>query len=367
MVMMAFCGSRAGFMSKRVLIVDDERALADTLSQILTNTGYECNIAHDGLSALKLVDEFKPVLVISDVVMPGLNGVELAKRLRVDHPDCAVLLISGNAATQELLELSSGQGHQFQVLAKPVPPRELLTTIAEMSSGCAETHAAEHGVSSANACELPQWKDFREGLTENPGTIRPIIAGSWVRSREAGVDSQSPGTMLCRVASSELNQRIRNNRRLVDAALPLIHRFSETQNHLKHIVCVTDQDGIILHSTGNDDLMLAYGLGPGFDWSERSMGTNGMGTAIATDQPVAVIGPEHYQLSFHQVACLDCPIHNQVGKVIGTVNFSTALVDADPRQLRDIVALAQSLEEALAHDQSATDKAASVPEPAALK
>jgi CheY-like chemotaxis protein len=67
-------------------------------------------------------------------MMPGMDGIALARCLRASHPRCAVLLFSGNAETELLLEQAKHDGQDFEVLAKPVPPRLMLARIAEMLS-----------------------------------------------------------------------------------------------------------------------------------------------------------------------------------------------------------------------------------------
>lgn len=124
----------------RILVVDDERSIADTLCQILRKAGYECKPAYSGTDALSSMAEFSPALIISDVIMPGLDGIEMAKTARRACPDCAVLLLSGNAATQDLLVNADAEGYSFQVLAKPVPPRDLLAKVAAMLSTVREAN-----------------------------------------------------------------------------------------------------------------------------------------------------------------------------------------------------------------------------------
>jgi DNA-binding response OmpR family regulator len=124
-------------MAVKVLIVDDERSIADMLRLILSPAGYECSVAYDGCDALRWAGEFHPDLLISDVMMPGMNGVELAKAIVHLYPNCLVLLFSGNAATQDLLQTAHTGGDSFPVLAKPVPPRELLAAIAQLVAGSA--------------------------------------------------------------------------------------------------------------------------------------------------------------------------------------------------------------------------------------
>jgi transcriptional regulator of acetoin/glycerol metabolism len=154
--------------------------------------------------------------------------------------------------------------------------------------------------------------------------------------------SLDPEIVLRRVPDLELEKRLRNSRALVCAATPLLAAFSADRRAIQHVVYLTDKDGIVLLSEGNDTLMLVYGLCPGFDWSEKTMGTNGAGTALATDSAVAVIGPDHYQLPFKDATCLAAPIHSSSGDLIGAVDFSTHVGDVDPSQLVDIVTLASN-------------------------
>jgi CheY-like chemotaxis protein len=116
--------------SKRVLVVDDEQCIADTLAAILQNSGYQATAVYDAQSAMEACRVHAPELVISDVVMPGTGGVELAIFLRKTYPDCRILLFSGQAATADILERARRQGYKFDLLAKPVHPKDLLARIA---------------------------------------------------------------------------------------------------------------------------------------------------------------------------------------------------------------------------------------------
>jgi len=81
------------------------------------------------LEALSAAREMAPDLLISDVVMPLLSGIELAIQLRELCPNCKVLLFSGQAATASMLDSARASGHDFEVLAKPVHPADLLKRI----------------------------------------------------------------------------------------------------------------------------------------------------------------------------------------------------------------------------------------------
>lgn len=115
-----------------ILIVDDEPPLADTLALIFRIAGYSASAVYGGEEALAFIAEHRPSLVVSDVIMPGLDGITMAKMIRSSYPACQVLLFSGNADTQDLLEAAQKEGHSFEVLAKPVPPPQMLARVASL-------------------------------------------------------------------------------------------------------------------------------------------------------------------------------------------------------------------------------------------
>jgi DNA-binding response OmpR family regulator len=114
-----------------VLVVDDERVIADTLTTILSRSGFDAITAYDGESALALAKATPPDLLISDVVMPGMTGVDLAIALTQAIRTCKVLLFSGQAATVDLLQKARESGHDFTTLTKPVHPTDILRRIRE--------------------------------------------------------------------------------------------------------------------------------------------------------------------------------------------------------------------------------------------
>lgn len=119
-------------MARRVLVVDDEKGIADSLTVILTFGGFECAAAYNGEDAMRLVASFKPDLVISDVIMPGLSGVDLASELRMAQPSIPIILLSGNAATEELLTNADERIGSALVLPKPYSPRELVKLVGQL-------------------------------------------------------------------------------------------------------------------------------------------------------------------------------------------------------------------------------------------
>ena len=111
------------------MVVDDERMVADTLAMILNQSGFQARVAYTGEKAVELASEFEPEMLISDVIMAGLNGIDAAIKIREILPSIKILLFSGQAATADLLEKARAQGYEFEILAKPVHPQDLLARL----------------------------------------------------------------------------------------------------------------------------------------------------------------------------------------------------------------------------------------------
>jgi DNA-binding NtrC family response regulator len=123
-------------MANRIFVVDDEKNIADTLAMILRKHGHQANAFYDAESALHQIEFLCPQMVIIDVVMPGLDGVELAILIRKRHPECKILLFSGHALTANILGTARMQGYKFECLAKPVHPADLLARVEILGHNC---------------------------------------------------------------------------------------------------------------------------------------------------------------------------------------------------------------------------------------
>ena len=115
-----------------ILVVDDEQRIADTLTLILSSKGYNVQVAYDGASGLEIYRTMLPDLVIGDVVMPRMNGVEMAIAIRKEFPNSRILLFSGQAVSADMLDEARGRGYDFELLAKPIHPNELLQKVNEL-------------------------------------------------------------------------------------------------------------------------------------------------------------------------------------------------------------------------------------------
>jgi CheY-like chemotaxis protein len=116
---------------KRVLVVDDERVIANTLVTIFSNAGYEAKAVYSAEEALQLLGGgWVPHHAIVDVSLPGMNGVDLAIRVKAEYPGCRLTLFSGHGASGALTTAAQEDGHFFALLAKPIHPTELLALLA---------------------------------------------------------------------------------------------------------------------------------------------------------------------------------------------------------------------------------------------
>jgi CheY-like chemotaxis protein len=125
----------------RVLIVDDESVIADSLALIFRASGFEACSVYSGERALELAPSFEPDVLISDVVMRGITGIEVGIYVRQHFPACRVLLFSGQAATSDLIQAADTKGYHFDILNKPVHPQVLLEYLQDSAARLDAKHA----------------------------------------------------------------------------------------------------------------------------------------------------------------------------------------------------------------------------------
>ncbi|MBV9087480.1 MAG: response regulator, partial [Acidobacteriaceae bacterium] len=111
-------------MTKRpmILVADDEPLVADTLVQILQEEGYDAIAVSDGAAAVQFARQGRPQIVVCDVIMPTMNGIDAARAIREFLPETHIILFSGQAAAAGLIERAASEGYEFDVLAKPIKP-----------------------------------------------------------------------------------------------------------------------------------------------------------------------------------------------------------------------------------------------------
>ena len=114
-------------MSRRLLVVDDEKGIRAALTQLLEYEGYDVRAAASGAEAVTVYDQWKPQLVFLDVKMAGMDGIETLKRIRERDPAAVVVMISGHATIQNAVEAT--QLGAYDILEKPLDTDRILVTL----------------------------------------------------------------------------------------------------------------------------------------------------------------------------------------------------------------------------------------------
>jgi CheY-like chemotaxis protein len=148
----------------RVFVVDDQLVIASSLAAILNRNGFSAEFFAcpvEALEAAAAAHSESPDLVITDVAMPGMNGIDFGIQMRGMFPACEILLFSGQAATTNLLEGARNQGHHFHLLQKPVHPTDLLFEIGmlgktKMPAATAEDTIARFKMESVDSTSMEE-------------------------------------------------------------------------------------------------------------------------------------------------------------------------------------------------------------------
>ncbi len=118
---------------QRILVVDDEVLVADTLSLIFRKHGFDARVAYCGEQALDYAHDFQPQLLLCDISMPGMGGLKLIAAMARDLPACRVLVLTGLYSNLEKVRVQARRlARPAQVLLKPCNPRELLREAGAM-------------------------------------------------------------------------------------------------------------------------------------------------------------------------------------------------------------------------------------------
>ncbi|WP_263383663.1 response regulator transcription factor [Granulicella arctica] len=112
---------------QRILVVDDERLVADTLTLIFNKHGFEARAVYSAEDGIVAARSFKPELLLCDISMPGRDGTELMQQVSLELPDCRILVLTGNYSNlKRVREQSQMMSRPANILTKPCQPAELL-------------------------------------------------------------------------------------------------------------------------------------------------------------------------------------------------------------------------------------------------
>lgn len=173
------------------------------------------------------------------------------------------------------------------------------------------------------------------------------FAQAWARSVRYGVDSTTiPPAMPIKV--DELQRRLFANRRLLESAIPFIDHFYRTVES-ECIVALCDADGILLAARGErlpDELLMQHTT-PGVSWHERVFGANALGTTLAEDRPVHMVGEDHFIRGFHGMSCAATPVHDPSGKLVGGLAIAAFKTEHSPYMLGTVMSIGHAIEQAM--------------------
>jgi len=117
----------------RILVVDDEPLVANSLVDILNLSGFEASSLYSGSQAIDRANIAAFDVLITEVVMPEMTGIDAAIEIQKVLPNCKVLLVSGNTRTDDLLRDAQERGSYFDILAKPVHPSVIIDRLKALS------------------------------------------------------------------------------------------------------------------------------------------------------------------------------------------------------------------------------------------
>jgi len=118
--------------SQTVFVVDDEPGTASMIAAILNASGFQVTAFTDPEKVMQAAESCCPNILVSDVFMPHMNGIELAIKFQVAYPKCKILLFSGNAAANRLMKVATKKGHAFTIMSKSTLPNEIVAAVTNL-------------------------------------------------------------------------------------------------------------------------------------------------------------------------------------------------------------------------------------------
>jgi len=173
---------------------------------------------------------------------------------------------------------------------------------------------------------------------------RWAIVASWNRCTHL---SASTAPVYHRVTEAELGVRLARREALVCAALPRLEALLARLPGTSNVACVTDEDAVVLASSGDPSHLQRFRLLPGYDRSERRLGTNATGTCLVAARPMVVAGAEHLMNAFRECTCTAAPIRGPDGTIVGALDVSSSAADARAPRMAQVTEVALEIERLL--------------------
>jgi len=174
-----------------------------------------------------------------------------------------------------------------------------------------------------------------------PPPARWAIIASWDRCSHL---SPSRRPAYQRVSEEELAARLSRRDALVSAARPHLEALLRSLPGSSNVAYVTDEEGVLLASSGDAGHLQRFCLLPGYDRSERCLGTNGAGTCLVAARPMVVAGAEHLISAFKECTCTAAPIRGIDGAIVGALDVSSSVEDARAHRIAQVTEAALEIE-----------------------
>ena len=168
-----------------------------------------------------------------------------------------------------------------------------------------------------------QWQRFMAGQEVDRQIVKPMVYESWLRSRAYGVRPDRPSEV--RVDDARLAELLAANSEFVESSKVIMEKLFTAVENANSVISLTDNQGVVLltHVHNNQGYRLPSHM-PGYVFSERACGTNGIGTCLHCAAPVELVGAEHYCLHDHIWYCSAAPIFDSKSRLLGVFNISIA-------------------------------------------
>ncbi|KYZ69221.1 sigma-54-dependent Fis family transcriptional regulator [Bacillus sp. GZT] len=193
---------------------------------------------------------------------------------------------------------------------------------------------------------LHTWKKFVDEGVLDSNRINERISESWYRCKQANVNPHmNKGQKI--LSSNIFQDQKKKSEIFLDIAIPQIQNMRKTIDELQMMALLIDPDGYVLSLSGNEQTLKRakhINFIEGVKWTEATVGTNAIGTALEIEEAIMISGTEHYSVASHSWSCAAAPIHNDDGKLIGVLDFSCPIEFSHPYMLGMVTSIAHAIE-----------------------
>lgn len=157
---------------QKILVVDDERDIVDLISYNLTKEGYQVYQAHNGKEGIEIAKQVNPDLIILDVMMPGMDGIEACRLMRSMPEFKHTFMVFLTARSEEYSEIAGFNVGADDYIAKPIKPRALMSRI----NAILRRNASETVVESSDKLDIMDLVIDRDSFLVYRGTEKIVLA-----------------------------------------------------------------------------------------------------------------------------------------------------------------------------------------------